>query len=119
MLGTCKSRIVKLIDQTNDAEKIKQGTTLAMISGKDLVKDSLKKEYLRKYTYQQLKLCQEVSSLEPFILPTCEQLMDNDQTLLSFLLKQQNQTMATENPLIFDFKAPLEFEIMLIKDSVW
>ena len=106
-----------MVDQSKDAERIKAGVTAAIINGKDIAKESLKKEFLKKYQYHQLQLCQKISTLEPHILPTLEQMMDNDQTLLSFIMKQQNQTMTAEDPLIFDFKVPLEFEIILLKDS--
>ena len=118
LTGDCKARIIKLVDQSKDAERIKAGITAAIINGKDMAKESLKKEFLKKYQFHQLQLCQKISILEPHILPTLEQMADNDQTLLSFIMKQQNQTMTAENPLIFDFKVPLEFEIILLKDSL-
>ena len=106
-----------MIDQVSDEEKVRVGTAMAIISGKDLTKASLKKEYLKKFQFQQLQLCKSVSVLEPYILPTMEQMVDNDQTLLSFLLQQQNQTMTTTDPALFDFKSPLEFELILIRDA--
>ena len=118
LVGDCKARIIKLIDQSDDAARIKEGTTSAIINGKDMAKDSLKKEYLRKFQYYQLQLCRQISILEPHIFPTMEQMMDMDQSLISFLMKQQNQTMTAEEPLIFDFKVPLEFEIILLKDTL-
>ena len=118
LTGGCKARIVKLVDQSKDTMRIKEGITAAIINGKDMTKDSLKKEFLKKYQFHQLQLCHKVSMLEHHILPTLEQMMDNDQTLLSFIMKQQNQTMTAEDPLIFDFKVPLEFEIILLKDSL-
>lgn len=90
---------------------------MAIIGGKDLTKASLKKEYLKKFQFQQLQLCKSVSILEPYLLPSMEQMMDNEQTLLSFLLQQQNQTMTTMDPTLFDFKSPLEFELILIRDA--
>ena len=116
-LDRYKPRIIKLVDQTSDEQKIKEATSLAIINGKDIKKHSLRKEYLKKYTFHQMQLCKNVSVLEPCTLPQLDQIMDNDQTILSFLLQQQNQTMMTEDPLLFDFKAPLEFEIILLKDS--
>ena len=117
LAGDCKPRVIKIFDQTTDEEKIKQGTTEAIIKGKDMTKESLKKEYLNQYNHQQLQLCRTVSILEPFIIPELEHMIDMEQTVLSFLLKQQNQTMTTENPVLFDFKAPLEFEIILLQDA--
>ena len=101
----------------SDQDIIKQGTTRAIINGQDLKKDSLKREYLKKWAFYQLQLCREVSVLEPFLLPSMDHIMDSEQTLLSYLLQQQNQTMTTDNPLLFDFKAPLEFEIVLLNDA--
>lgn len=80
-------------------------------------KNSTKKEYLKKLAFQQLSLCKSVSILEPFAIPTWEQMLDDEQTFLSFLLNNQNQAIAMENPILFDFKAPLELEIMLLRDS--
>ena len=117
LLGNCKARIVKLVDQQPDFERIKQGVTSAIIAGKDLAKESSKKEFLKMYALQQLHLFKKVSIAEPFILPTLDQMMDNEQSILSFILKQQNQSMTSQNPLLFDFKAPLEFELILVKDS--
>lgn len=117
-MGDCKARIIKLVDQSEDSVRIKEGTTATIINGKDMAKESLKKEYIKKFHYHQLQLCREISTLEPYILPTMEQMMDMDQTLISFLMKQQNQTMTADEPLIFDFKVPLEFEIILLKDSL-
>ena len=114
----CKAQVIRLIDQTSDEELLKQAVTKAIINGKDLVKETLKKEFLMKFKYKQLMLCKDVSLLEPFSFPDSEQVMDNDQTVLSFLLKQQNRTMTTDNPLLFDFKAPLELEMVLLKDTV-
>ena len=112
-----KPRIIKLMDQTSDDQKLREATALAIINGKDIKKQSLKKEYLKKYAFHQLQLCKKVSVLEPFIFPQEDQIMDNEQTILSFLLQQQNQTMMTNDPLLFDFKAPLELEIVLLKDT--
>ena len=106
-----------MVDQTSDEQKMREATSLAIINGKDLKKQSLRKEYLKKYAFHQIQLCKNVSVLEPCALPQVDQIMDNEQTILSFLLQQQNQTMMTEDPLLFDFKAPLEFEIVLLKDS--
>ena len=117
MVGTSKDRIIKIIDQMTDEERLKQGITEAIRSGSDLTKDSSRKEYLTKFAYYQLQLCQNVSILEPYTVPTLDQMMDNNQTILSYLLRQLNQTMTTEDPLLFDFKAPLEFEIILLKDT--
>ena len=86
-------------------------------AGCEMVKNSTKKEYLKNFDFQQLQLCKDVSILEPFDVPSLEQMMDADQTFWSFLLNNQNQTMVTENPILFDFKAPLELEIMLLRDS--
>ena len=112
-----RARIFKLIDQVNDEDKVRVGTAMAIIGGKDLTKASLKKEYLKKFHFQQLQLCKSVSVLEPYLLPSMEQMMDNEQTLLSFLLQQQNQTMTTTDPTLFDFKSPLELELILIRDA--
>ena len=117
MAGESKGRIIKIVDQTMEEEKMKQGITAAILAGKDLKKESVKKEYLMKLAHYQLQLCQNVSILEPYVIPILEQVMDNNQTILSYLLQQQNQTMTSEDPLLFDFKAPLEFEIILLKDS--
>lgn len=116
-LNKYKPRVIKLVDQTSDDQKLREATALAIINGKDIKKQSLKKEYLKKYAYYQLQLCKKVSVLEPFTFPQAEQIMDTEQTILSFLLQQQNQTMMTNDPLLFDFKAPLELEIVLLKDS--
>ena len=112
-----KAKIFKLVDQQSEADKIQQGVDLAKAAGLELNKNSAKKEYLKRVAFQQLKLCKSVSILEPFAIPTWEQMYDDDQTFLSFLLSNQNQAIATENPLLFDFKAPLELEIMLLRDS--
>ena len=106
-----------MVDQTSDDQKLREATALAIINGKDIKKQSLKKEYLKKYAFYQLQLCKKVSVLEPFTFPQADQIMDNEQTILSFLLQQQNQTMMTEDPLLFDFKAPLELELVLLKDT--
>ena len=98
-------------------EKVIQGTTLAIINGSGMVKMSAKKEYLKKFEFQQLKLCQQISVLEPFEIPSWDQMADNDQTLLSFLMKQQNQSMMTNDSMLFDFKAPLELEVVFLRDS--
>ena len=116
-MGNCVARLVKLVDQQPDSEKIKQGVTAAIIAGKDLAKDSLKKNYLRLHAWQQLQLCKQVSTLEPFILPNLDQMMDNDQSILSYILQQQNHSITDQDPMLVDFKAPLEFEMILIKDS--
>ena len=112
-----KAKIFKLVDQQSEADKIQQGMDLAKAAGLELNKNSAKKEYVKRVAFQQLKLCKSVSILEPFAIPTWEQMYDDDQTFLSFLLSNQNQAIATENPLLFDFKAPLELEIMLLRDS--
>lgn len=114
----CKAQVVRLIDQTSEEEQVKQAVTQAIINGKDLPKETLKKEFLMKFKHKQLLLCKNVSILEPYSFPEMEQMMDNDQTVLSFLLKQQNRTLTTDNPLLFDFKAPLELEMVLLKDTV-
>lgn len=101
----------------SEEDKLKMGTTTAMINGKNLKKDSVKREYLKKLAFYQLQLCREVSVLEPFILPSMEHVMDSEQTLLSYLLQQQNHTLTSDNPLLFDFKAPLQFEILLLNDA--
>ena len=112
-----KARIFKLIDQKSDEEKIQQGIQVANRVGMKLNKKSARKEYLKMFLFQQLQLCKNVSVLEPYDLPPWEQIMDNDQTFLSFLMNNQNQTMTSGNPILFDFKAPLELEIMLLRDS--
>ena len=111
-----KPRIFKLIDQKSDDEKIRQAMEAAAESGADLSKNSTKKEYLKNLEFQQLKLCEKVSVLEPYALPTREQMIDADQSFMSFLMNNQNKTMSTDTPILFDFKAPLELEIMLLKD---
>ena len=116
-LSGAKARIFKLVDQVSDEDKVRLGTSLAIISGKDMKKESMKKEYLKKYQFHQLQLCKEVSKLEPYLLPKMEQMMDNDQTLLAFLMQHQNQTMTTSHPALFDLKTPLEFEMILLRDS--
>lgn len=90
---------------------------LAKQTGTEMTKQSMKKEYLKLFAYQQLQLCKDVSALEPFALPSWEQMMDTDQTLWSFLMNNQNQTMATKNPILFDLKAPLELEVRLLRDA--
>lgn len=80
-------------------------------------KKSTRKEFLKTLEFQQLQLCKNVSVLEPFVLPSWEQMVDADQTFLAFLMNNQNQTMATNDPILFDFKAPLELELLLIRDS--
>ena len=90
---------------------------LAIKNGSEMVKNSTKKEYLKMYEFQQLKLCKNVSVLEPFELPSWEQMMNADQSVISFLMHNQNKTMATNNPILFDFKAPLETEIRLLRDA--
>lgn len=115
--GHQKARIFKVIDQVSDADKIKQGMDLARKAGAEMDKSSVKKEYLKMFSFHQLKLCKNVSILEPYDIPSWEQMMDSDQTFWSFLMNNQNQTMVTENPMLFDFKAPLELEIRLLRDS--
>ena len=112
-----QDRIVKLVDQYTDEDKIRMGMHMAQKEGLELVKKSAKKEYLKMFEFQQLKLCKNVSSLEPFAIPTWEQMMDGDQSVISFLLNNQNQSMTMDNPILFDFKAPLEMEIRLMRDA--
>ena len=87
------------------------------MEGFDLNKGSVKKEYLKQLEFQQLQFCKEVSVLEPFTLPTLELTMDKDQSFVAFILKQQNRTMWSEHPVLLDFKAPLELEIILLRDA--
>lgn len=105
------------MDQQSEDEKVKQGMEFANTAGVQLSKNSVKKEYLKTLEFQQLQICKNVSVLEPYALPLWEQMMDSDQTFLAFLMNNQNQTMATKNPILFDFKAPLELEIMLLRDA--
>lgn len=105
------------MDQKSDEEKVCQAIDLAKAAGTELNKKSTKKEYLKTFAFQQLQLCKNVSILEPYDLPTWEQMVDSEQTFLSFLMTNQNQTMATNNPILFDFKAPLELEILLLRDA--
>ena len=105
------------MDQKSDEDRIKQGRKAAKMAGTKLSKNSTKKEYLKKFAFQQMQLCKNVSILEPFALPSWEQMMDSEQTFLAFLMNNQNQTMATDNPLLFDFKAPLEMEIIFVRDA--
>lgn len=112
-----KARILKLVDQSSDEELLEQGKLLAEKEGIELSKNSIKKEYLKQLAFQKLQLCKKVSILEPFTLPSWEQMMDPEQTFLAFLMNNQNQTMATDNPILFDFKAPLELEIVFLKDA--
>lgn len=107
----------KLIDQKSDDEKVQQGLEMAKQAGLEMNKKSMKKDYLKMLAFQQLQLCKSVSILDPFDLPPWEQVMDPDQTFLSFLLANQHQTLVMDNPILFDFKAPLEMEIMLLRDA--
>ena len=111
-----KPRVFKLVDQKSDEEKIRQGMELAAKTGTKFSKNSTRKEYLKILEYQQMRLCKNVSALEPFSMPTKDQMVDSDQTFISFLMKNQNQTISTDAPILFDFKAPLEIELMLLKD---
>ena len=106
----------KLIDQTSDDDIIEIGCGIAAQNGFQMTRESQKKAFLKQYQFHQMQLCQDLAVLQQLELPTMDQIPDNDKTLLAFLLKQQNRTMTTDSPVLLDFKAPLELELILLKD---
>ena len=111
-----KARVFKLIDQTSDDDIIEIGCGIAAQNGFQMTRESQKKAFLKQYQFHQMQLCQDLAVLQQLELPTMDQIPDNDKTLLAFLLKQQNRTMTTDSPVLLDFKAPLELELILLKD---
>ena len=106
----------KLVDQTTDEEIIEMGCGMAAQNGFRITKDSQKKAFLKQYQFHQLQLCKDLMVMQQLELPVMDQIPDNDKTLLAFLLKQQNRTMTTDSPILLDFKAPLELDLILLKD---
>ena len=104
------------MDQTSELSKMKQAERLASEAGTPLVKESQKKEYLRQFHYHQLQLCQQISILKDYDLPKVDEVPDNEASFMTFLLKQQNKTIASTRPVLLDFKAPIELELLLLKD---
>ena len=104
------------MDQTSDISKLKQAESLASEHGHPITKDSQRRMFFRQFRYHQLQLCQELTILKDYDLPEVAHIPDNDTTLTTFLLKQQNQTITAERPVLLDFKAPIEIELLLLKD---
>ena len=111
-----KARVFKLVDQTSDDDIIARGCSIAAQNGLQMNRESQKKAFLRQYQFHQLQLCKDLAVLQQLELPSMDHIPDNDKTLLAFLLKQQNRTMTTDSPVLLDFKAPLELELILLKD---
>lgn len=112
-----KAKLFHLVDQSTDEERLRQSTALAIIAGKDMTKQSQKKELLKKFSFQQLQLCKNVSILEPYEIPSMDQLPSREQTIISFLLQQQNQKMMLEKSSMIDFKSPIEIDLILLRDN--
>ena len=111
-----KPRVFQVVDQMSDEQKIAQAVKLAAESGLALTKDSQKKEYLKQLKYHQMQICSEAPNMADYDFPSQEQVVSQDSTLTAFLMKQQHQSMLTDRPVILDFKAPLEMDLVFLQD---
>ena len=96
--------------------RLKRAVAIADNAGTPMTKESQKKRFLREMQYHQLQLAKEVSILDPYEAPEKHEVPDIEMTLLAYLLRQQNQTLMSDKPVLLDFKAPLEIDLILLND---
>ena len=112
-----KPRIFYLGDQSNDQHRLLKARAIVEQAGGKLDKESLVKEYLRRFKVHQFEICKKIPGMQDFEFPTYENLEDKDTALLTFLMKQQNKTLLTDRPILLDFKAPLEIDLIFLNDA--
>ena len=69
---------------------------------------------IQDYRKAKLELIAECPNFQGYELVQDDQLPTDTVSLAAWLVKNQTKSMASENTVFMDFKAPLEFEAMLV-----
>ena len=107
------------MDHNQDEMTLESAKTAAEQEGIDLTKSAVKEEYLRLYQKAKTALLANSEHLnENYEMVQDDQYPLPGMQIASWLMKNQNKAVATEQMRFMDFQAPIEMECLIVPSLI-
>ena len=117
-LTNAPNRIFAMLDHQDDATIIEMATPDLRKAGVSLHSQESRKTFLAQYKKAKLDLIVKNPLFGAYELVNEDQRPTKDTTLASWLIRNQAKAMASEKMVFIDFRAPIEWEALLVSDDV-
>ena len=107
-----------MLDHQDDATIIEMATPDLRKAGVSLYSPESRTSFLAQYKKAKLDLIAKNPLFRAYELVNEDQRPTTDTTLASWLIRNQAKALASEKMVFIDFRAPIEWEALLVSDDV-
>ena len=107
-----------MLDHQDDATIIEMATPELRKVGASLYSQESRNAFLSQYKKAKLDLIVKNPLFGAYELVNEDQRPTKDTTLASWLIRNQAKAMTSEKMIFIDFRAPIEWEALLVSDDV-
>ena len=117
-LTNAPNRIFAMMDHQDDATIIKAAAPELAKANVTLESTESRLSFLSQYKRAKLELIARSKSFADYEIVKDDQMPSKDTTLAAWLIKNQSKAIAANKTTFIDFRAPIEWEALLVSDDV-
>ena len=107
-----------MLDHQDDATLIKEVAPELAKANVTLETAESRKSFLSQYKRAKLELIARSRSFADYEIVKDDQMPTQETSLAAWLIKNQSKAIAANKTAFFDFRAPIEWEALLVSDDV-
>ena len=105
-------------DHRTDEDIIEKSYPQIREAGASLSTAEARASFLQEYKIAKLKLIANLKIFSDYVVVNDDQVPTEETTLASWLIEHQSKLLTTDTGAFLDFRAPIEFEALLVSDEL-